>query len=245
VEIVGVIPARFASTRFPGKPLIPILGKALVERVYLRAKRCLCLSNLLVATDDERILSFCENAGIPAIMTSDKHRSGTDRVSEVAEKISADAYVNIQGDEPLVSSQALDLLIGEAINKKVKVATLAARLENDAHEVRDPNVVKVVCDAQGFALYFSRSAIPYPRYTEHATYLQHVGVYYFTREALMKFSAFQQSPLELAEGLEQLRFLENGVPVFVVVSDYRPISVDTPEDVAKVERVLRELKEEY
>ena len=245
MEVVGVIPARFASTRFPGKPLVPILGKALIERVYLRAKKCLCLSELLVATDDERILTFCENAGIPVMMTSERHRSGTDRVCEVAEKIFADAYVNIQGDEPLVSAPALDALISEASKAKAGVATLAAKLKKDAPEVRDANVVKVVCDSKGFALYFSRSPIPYPRYPEEANYLQHVGVYYFTREALMKFAKLSASTLELAEGLEQLRLLENGIPIFVVVSDYRPISVDTPEDVAKVERILKEMGEEY
>lgn len=239
MKVVGVIPARFASTRFPGKPLALILGKPLIEHVYLRAKACSTLAGIIVATEDERILLFCKGAGIPVVMTSAKHQSGTDRTAEVARKVLADAYVNIQGDEPLVSPTAIAKLVSTALRRKAEVATLITPLPRDDRDLANPNVVKVVRNRKGYALFFSRYPIPYPRNKENADYFQHVGVYFFKREALLKFARLKPTPLELAEGLEQLRLLENNVQVLTVVDKYRPISVDTPEDIRRVEEELK------
>ncbi len=244
MRVVGIIPARFGATRFPGKPLAQILGKALVERVYLRARKCRNLDQLVVGTDDERIETYCKSAGIPVVMTSKEHQSGTDRVCEIARNLDADAFVNIQGDEPLIPPSAIDELVNEAVKRNAGAATLVSGLRAQNTLLPDPNVVKVARDKQGNAIYFSRSVIPYPRNHRYAIYFQHIGVYYYLREMLLKFAELPPSPLELAEGLEQLRLLENGFQILTVEVDYKPIAVDTPEDVRKVEEFLKGTGEE-
>ncbi len=237
-RVVGVIPARYSSTRFPGKPLAQILGKTLIEHVYTRAKKATSISELVVATDDERILHHCESLRIPVIMTSDKHQTGTDRVCEVAMKMNAQAFVNIQGDEPLISSEAIDNLVFTALKNEARVATLVTLLDEADEAITNPNVVKVVLDRQGFALYFSRSPIPYQRIKGYSNYYQHIGVYFFQRVSLLEFSRLPQGRLEKTEGLEQLRYLENKIPILAVETDYRPVAVDTPKDIEKVEAIL-------
>jgi len=240
-EILGVIPARFGSTRFPGKPLALIAGRSLVARVYDRARRAHELSQVLVATDDQRIIEHCEELGIEAMMTAETHPSGTDRVAEVAARFPAFAYVNIQGDEPLIPPGAIDALVREARAADAGIATLASPIPSEERGLLDdPNAVKVVRALDGHALYFSRTALPFPRHRRFARYLQHIGIYYFTREALADFASLSPTPLEQAEGLEQLRALEHGRSILVIEYPYRPLAVDAPEDVAPVEARLAE-----
>ena len=245
---LGVIPARFNSSRFPGKPLALIGGKSLVQHVYERARRAGSLSRLLVATDDERIARAVEEFGGEAVMTSPKHPSGTDRLAEVARRIRADIYVNVQGDEPLLEPSDLDLLV-ECLRSepKVDMATLSTPL-TDAAAARDPNVVKVVCDAGECALYFSRSPIPHPYAPggdpgaadrrPSVPWRRHVGVYAYRKRALLEFASWPRSTLEAIEGLEQLRALEHGWKVRVLPARGRYLGVDTPEDVVAVESEL-------
>lgn len=238
-EILGVIPARFGSTRFPGKPLAVIAGQSLVARVYERARQASELSRVLVATDDERIRRHCAEHELEVVMTSVAHESGTDRVAEVAERYAAFAYVNIQGDEPLIPPAAIDALVETAQAANAAIATLISPLPAEEHAVlQDPDVVKVVRSLDGRALYFSRLPVPFPRREESARYFQHIGIYYFTREALRDFTALAPTPLERTESLEQLRALEHGRSILTVEYPYRPLSVDTPEDVARVEARL-------
>ncbi len=239
LKVVGVIPARFASTRFPGKPLAPIAGVSLLERVYRQAEKSSAFAELVAATEDERVMEHCAKRRMKAQLTSDQHQSGTDRMGEVAGYYPADAYVNIQGDEPLVSPQALLALVAQASAANAEIATLVTPLSTDEDgALDDPNTVKAVIAADGRALYFSRSRIPYPRRAEHARYFQHIGVYYYRKDILERFVALPESQLELAESLEQLRALEAGIRILAVECAYRPISVDVPEDVALVEAEL-------
>ncbi len=244
MKIIGVIPARYGSTRFEGKPLAKIAGKALVEWVYLNASKARSLSELILATDDERIYTYCQTCGMNVEMTSKDHPSGTDRMLEVAHRHPADAYINIQGDEPLITGEALDALADGATNEGAEVATLITPVSTSDSALCDVNMVKVVVDKSGYALYFSRSKIPYPRDSQHASYYQHIGVYFFTREALLRFAELEPSPLELTEGLEQLRLLENGIRIFTVRTAYKPISVDVPADIVKVEALIQRMKDE-
>lgn len=237
-RVIGVIPARYGSTRFPGKPLAQIAGKTLIARVYERASAASALSAVIVATDDERIYAHCVSGGMQVVMTSPEHQSGTDRIGEVAQSHPADAYVNIQGDEPLIPPEALNALLERAQAADALMATLVSPLDANDDALHDPNVVKVAVAASGYALYFSRAPIPYPRRPEHAHHYRHIGVYYFTAEALRAFIALPPSPLELAESLEQLRALEHGIPLLAVEFTYTPIAVDVPEDIARVEAAL-------
>ena len=240
-QILGVIPARFGSTRFPCKPLTLIAGRSLVARVYERARQASELSRVLVATDDKRIAEHCEELGIEAVMTAQTHRSGTDRVAEVAERFPAFGYVNIQGDEPMIPPAAIDSLVQTARAASAGIATLVCPIAPQENALlEDPNVVKVVQALDGHALYFSRLPVPFPRHPESARYYQHIGIYYFTREALQDFAALTATPLELTESLEQLRALEHGRRILTVEFPYRPLSVDTPDDVALVEARLAE-----
>ena len=244
MKIVGIIPARHASTRFPGKPLAPVAGKPLIQRVVEQCQKAKLLSELIVATDDERISSavkkFCR-----VEMTSPDHPSGTDRIAEVAGKISCDAIVNIQGDEPLIEPAVVDAVAGALA--KCEMSTAATRIKSSA-ELDNPNVVKVVVSAAGRALYFSRRTIPYLRDAARGSaneqlaafpFLKHVGIYGYRRETLLRLVKFPVSPLENAEKLEQLRALENGTPIAVVTVNYDSLGVDTPEDVEWVERYLK------
>jgi 3-deoxy-manno-octulosonate cytidylyltransferase (CMP-KDO synthetase) len=244
---IGVVPARFRSSRFPGKPLALIGGKPLIQRVFERARTARRLSRLLVATDDERIHKAVEEFGGEAIMTSAEHTSGTDRLAEVARRISADIYVNIQGDEPLLDPADIDALIDcLATDREVGMATLREPLP-DVRAAEDPNVVKVVCDGSGRALYFSRSRIPHP-HREPAmrkgvsgsagVYFRHVGLYAYRERLLREFASWGHGLLEGIEGLEQLRALERGQAIRVLQARGHYLGVDRPEDVIAVEKAL-------
>jgi len=244
VKILGVIPARFASTRFPGKPLALIAGKPLIQRVVEQCQQAKSLSEIVVATDDERIATvarkFCR-----VEMTRADHPSGSDRIAEVAERISCDAVVNIQGDEPLIDRNVIDDVANALMQNEM--STAATPIKN-LSELENPNVVKVVVNAAGRALYFSRRTIPYlreaanrpvPEQLAAFPFLKHLGIYGYRRETLLRLVKFPVSPLENAEKLEQLRALENGIGIAVVKVDYDSIGVDMPEDVARVEKILK------
>ncbi len=236
-KVLGVIPARYRSTRFPGKPLALIAGKPMIQWVYERAKRARLLDEVFVATDDVRIEKAVRGFGGKVVMTSARHRSGTDRVAEVARKTQAALVVNIQGDEPLIQPQAIDDAV-RALTKdeKCDISTLAAPAGPEA--LLDPDVVKTVCDRSGLALYFSRGAIPYPREGAGRQVLQHIGLYAYRREALQRLSRMAPSRLEKIEKLEQLRALENGLKIKVITISNGWPSVDRPEDVKKVKRLM-------
>lgn len=235
-EAHGIIPARYASSRFPGKPLTLLHGKPMFWHVWKRACECACLSSITLATDDERILGPARAYGVPCLMTRDDHESGTDRVYEAARllKLPPEAVVvNIQGDEPGLSSHALSELLSVFADPEVKAATLAHRLAPE--DLDNPDTVKVVLAANGDALYFSRAPIPFARDGAHAaTPLGHIGLYAFTMRTLERFVDLPPSSLERTERLEQLRLLENGIPMRVVVTTNASRGVDTPEDVEKV-----------
>lgn len=241
LRILGVIPARLGSTRLPGKVLRPILGVPMLSYVYTRAGRSELLQDLVVATDSEEVFSFCSQHGMKVMMTSSAHPSGTDRIYEVMTKMPSDIYVNIQGDEPMITPDHLKLLLQPFFeNPSVEVATLKTPI--GLEEARDPNTVKVVTDKRGKALYFSRFPIPYlTRGREGITYFKHLGLYAYTRQALERFHHLPPSHLEQAEGLEQLRFLENGIPIHVVETPHETIGVDTEEDLKKVEEYFQSL----
>ncbi len=236
-QAVAVIPARYASTRFPGKPLIDLAGKTMIERVVDRARAAQTISRVIVATDDERIANAVRGFGGEAMMTRANHRSGTERLAEVAAHVDAEIFVNVQGDEPLLDSQAIDFAVGAlAEDPDVRVATLSTPIR-EPEPLADPNVVKVVMDFDGNALYFSRAPIPWLRDAERdftPRYFKHIGLYVFRREALLEFPTLPPGELERAEQLEQLRWLENGVPIRVAQTDYDSLSIDVPEDVQRV-----------
>ncbi len=245
MNIVGIIPARFGSTRFPGKPLALIAGKPLIRRVVERCRAAVSLSEVIVATDDARIAEaargFCR-----VEMTRSDHPSGTDRIAEVATRCSCDAVVNIQGDEPLIAPEVIDAVARALDQHPMSTAATPIRSPED-HE--NPNVVKVVADLQGRALYFSRRTIPYLREaasrsaTEQLAafpFMKHLGLYGYRRETLLRLVQWPVSALEQAEKLEQLRALEHGVGIVVVKVNYESVGVDSPEDVARVEKLLRE-----
>ena len=235
MKIIGVIPSRLASTRLPRKPLASIAGKSMVERVYAGARGAKRLSRLLVATDSEEILDHCRARGIDAELTSASHVSGTDRIREIAERFPADVYANVQGDEPMVTGAHVDAMLAPFLSEEgVEVSTLALPLETA--EAANPNTVKVVCRIDGRALYFSRSPIPFDRDRAGVSYRKHLGFYAYRASALARFSTLPPSPLEIAERLEQLRFLENGIDIRVIESPSDTWSVDTSEDLARVER---------
>ncbi|MFW5837513.1 MAG: 3-deoxy-manno-octulosonate cytidylyltransferase [Desulfovibrionaceae bacterium] len=239
----AVIPARYNSSRFPGKPLADILGKPMIWRVHQRASLCGNLARVAVATDDERILSVCRELGVEALMTSADHASGTERVLEAARKLGVapgDVVVNVQGDEPALAPEMIDELIAPFDDPAVRVTTLCARL--DATQAANPDRVKVVLDKRGDALYFSRAPIPYDRDGEGAERLLHLGLYAFRMEALELFAGLPPGRLERTERLEQLRLLENGVPIRVVCTEHRSFGVDRPEDIEAITTIIMENK---
>jgi 3-deoxy-manno-octulosonate cytidylyltransferase (CMP-KDO synthetase) len=242
MNVLAVIPARYASTRFPGKPLAPLAGKPMIARVWERVRQASSVSGVIVATDDERIRSAVQEFGGEAIMTRPDHRSGTERVAEVAAlRKDVEIFVNVQGDEPLIEPAAIDQAVGALqADEQVRVDTLAAPITNPA-DIMDPNVVKAVLDFDGNALYFSRAPIPWVRDRGgpvHARHLKHLGLYAFRRDALLDFPTFPQGDLERAEQLEQLRWLENGYRIRVLETEYDSIGVDAPEDILRVEQLL-------
>ena len=248
MRFVAVIPARLASTRLARKALRQIAGKSMVARVYEAVAASRSISEALVATDAAEIMEHCRQHGIPARMTSAAHRSGTDRVHEVAASVPAEVYINVQGDEPLARPEHLDLLVRLMQQPGVEVATLKTACA--AADIENPNAVKVVCDAAGRALYFSRSTIPYDRDHRRRAgelpalaggepgYFKHLGFYAYRKAALDSFCSWPESPLERAERLEQLRFLENGVAIHVAETPFDTVGVDTEEDLQRVERML-------
>ena len=247
MKYIAIIPARYASTRFPGKPLALLGGKTVIQRVYEQAVSV--LDEAWVATDDERIQKAVEQFGGRVVMTRADHKSGTDRIEEAAEKIGTDAdvIINIQGDEPFVQPSQIKTLMQLFDNADTQIGTLGKRFE-DMAAVNNPNSPKIATDRQGFALYFSRSVIPYVRGAEqtewlsHFPYLKHLGIYAYRREVLHEITQLPQSPLELAESLEQLRWLENGYRIRVGLTDAETVGIDTPEDLQRAETFLKEMQ---
>jgi 3-deoxy-manno-octulosonate cytidylyltransferase (CMP-KDO synthetase) len=243
---IAIIPARFDATRLAGKPLVLLAGKPMIERVWARVRDAEKVSRVIIATDDERILKIVTGFGGEAAMTRAEHRSGTERVAEVAAHAvhaGDDIFVNVQGDEPLIEPAAIDAVI-EAIesDQQVSVATLAVPITRPA-DIMDPNIVKVVLDFDENALYFSRAPIPWVRDRNapvHARHLKHLGLYAFRRAALLDFATLPVGDLERVEQLEQLRWMENGYKIRVAETTYDSVSVDVPEDVARVEKLIRE-----
>ncbi len=240
--IAAIIPARYASTRFPGKPLVKIAGVTMIERVYLQAAKCKLISRVIVATDDQRIAEAVRGFGGEVVMTRDDHASGTDRLAEVASRLrDIDIIVNIQGDEPLIEPESVDSVVTPLLESSVEMATAARVLSNPA-EIESPQVVKVVVDQFQNALYFSRRTLPFYRDTTDSSeliHLGHIGIYVYTRECLLKISSLAPTPLEKAECLEQLRALENGIKIRVIQFETQALAVDVPEDVEKIESALK------
>ncbi len=235
--IIGAIPARYASVRLPGKPLRTLAGRPLIEHVYRRACKASSLSRVVVLTDDQRIADAVAGFGGECEMTPVDCASGTDRIAHAARRWDAAAIVNIQGDEPLINPAAIEAVALHLRREPDEsMVTLAAPISEQ--DFADPNVVKVVCDRRGYALYFSRASIPYPRNSGLAERLAHVGIYGYRKDVLSRLAALEPSPLERSESLEQLRALENGIPIRVLEVAASEPGVDTPEDLARAEAML-------
>ena len=251
MKFIGIIPARYGSTRFPGKPLAEICGKTVIRRVYEQAS--MALDTVVVATDDERIYNAVEAFGGKVVMTGTHHKSGTDRVQEAYEKWGQayDVIVNIQGDEPFIQPQQLEAIKACFQEPSTQIATLVKPFTEDdgIAALRNPNSPKVVVDDKMRALYFSRSVVPYLRGVEpdewlaHHTFYKHIGLYAYRPEVLREITALPQSPLEMAESLEQLRWLQAGYHIQVGISEVETIGIDTPEDLVRAEEFLRKLKD--
>ncbi len=243
-KILAVIPARYASSRFPGKALATLDSRTILEHVYERATMSRYISAVIIATDDRRIFNEARRFGARVQMTREDHLSGTDRVAEVASSFEdAEMVVNIQGDEPLIDPTAIDLALLPLLEEPaIPMGTLKKRIE-DPREITDPNVVKVVTDRFENAVYFSRSTIPYPRDGGAVTHFKHLGLYVYRRDFLLRYSAMPVGPLETAERLEQLRALENGFKIRVVETDYESLGVDTPADLERVRALFRAARE--
>src|SRR5579859_116447 len=240
-QVIVVIPARYGSSRLPGKPLVSLAGKSMIQRVYERAKLAHLPSRVIVATDDARIVTAVQEFGGEARMTRPDHRTGTERVAEVAAHESADFFVNVQGDEPLLDPTTVDAAVGALLEEpQAAIATVATPIRIPG-DIMDPNVCKVVLDFDDNALYFSRAPIPWVRDTGsaiQARHLKHLGLYVFRRDALLEYPTLPQGDLERVEQLEQLRWLENGWKIRVAEVAHDAISVDVPDDVARVEKLL-------
>jgi 3-deoxy-manno-octulosonate cytidylyltransferase (CMP-KDO synthetase) len=241
-KVVVVIPARYGSTRLPGKPLVSLNGQPMIQRVYERAKSARRVDRVIVATDDDRIVKAVTSFGGEARMTRPDHRTGTERVAEVAAHVEGEVFVNVQGDEPLLDPAAVDTAVSALLEEpQAAVATVATPIKVPG-DIMDPNVVKVVLDFDDNALYFSRAPIPWVRDTGSAIqvrHLKHLGLYVFQREALLEYPTLPQGELERIEQLEQLRWLENGSKIRVAEVEHDAISVDVPEDVPRVEKLLQ------
>lgn len=245
MKFIAIIPARYASTRFPGKPLAILGGKPVIQRVYEQALKV--LDEAYVATDDERIATVVTQFGGKAIMTSANHKSGTDRIQEAADKLKTDAdvIINIQGDEPFVHPSQLTTVKQLFDDPHTQIATLGKPFES-IEAAENPNSPKIVCDVNGYAMYFSRSIIPYVRGKEraewlsHFPFMKHLGIYAYRREVLTEITRLPQSPLELAESLEQLRWLQNGYRIKVGITQIETVGIDTPEDLKRAEAFLRD-----
>ena len=241
MRTAAIIPARFASTRFPGKPLKLIGGKAMLQHVYERVNASNLFDTVIIATDDERIYNAAKSWNAEVMMTKDTHISGTDRCEEVCAKLNNafEVVVNVQGDEPFISKEPLEKVLALFSNPEIEIGTLIQKIKNE-EEVQNPNVVKVARTVNGQALYFSRSPIPFIRdkNTIYTGFVKHIGIYAYRTSVLNKIVKLAPSSLELAESLEQLRWLENGYKIFVAETDYEMLAVDTPEDLIKAEELL-------
>jgi 3-deoxy-manno-octulosonate cytidylyltransferase (CMP-KDO synthetase) len=237
MNVLAVIPARLGSTRLPRKMLREIHGRPLVTRVYQAVRSCSQLDDVLVATDSEEIMDACRKHSCKALMTSERHRSGTERVHEIAQHLAADVYINVQGDEPMVRSEQIDAIIELMARDEVAVGTLKTPAKPE--DVANPNAVKVVTDFNGQALYFSRATIPHDRDRTSPKYFKHLGIYAYRKPALDRFVALSESSLERAERLEQLRFLEHGISIYVAETPFDSIGVDTEEDFLRVQNLLK------
>lgn len=238
MTVLGVIPARYRSTRFPGKPLADINGKPMIHHVYSAASKAKLLDDVVVATEDERISEVCDKHGIKWVMTDRDHPTGTDRVAEVSGSIEADIFVNIQGDEPMIHPDTIDAAVVPLLNDSdIQVTNLCAQI-HDPDELMDNNVIKVVLSPDFKALYLSRQAIPYPRDRQNVSYYKQVCVYGFRREPLLQFVNKGQTNIERTEGVELLRFLEIGISVQFVHVDGGTVAVDTPSDLVRVMELM-------
>ena len=243
MKFIGIIPARYASTRFPGKPLAMLGGKPVIQRVYEQVVSV--LGEAYVATDDERIFKAVESFGGRAVMTRSDHKSGTDRIEEAAQKLQTDAdvIINVQGDEPFIQKSQLETVKHLFDDPQTQIATLGKPFES-MEAVENPNSPKIVCDINGYAMYFSRSVIPHIRGKEQSEwllnfpYLKHIGLYAYRRNVLAEITKLPQSPLELAESLEQLRWLQNGYRIKVGLTDVETVGIDTPEDLERAEQFI-------
>jgi 3-deoxy-manno-octulosonate cytidylyltransferase (CMP-KDO synthetase) len=236
MKVIAIIPARLESQRLPRKMLRDIGGLPLVVCVYRAVRKSPLLNDVIVATDSEEILAACSKHSCNSVMTSSNHRSGTERVHEVSETVAADVYINVQGDEPMIRAEHIEALVKVMQDSSVPVGTLKTPARSE--DIGNPNAVKVVNDAHGRALYFSRSTVPYDRDDSSPEYFKHLGIYAYRKEPLDRFVAMPESSLERAERLEQLRFLENGIPIYVAETAYDSVGVDTEKDLMRVQQIL-------
>lgn len=237
IRTIAIIPARYGSTRLPGKPLLDIAGRTLIEHVYRRTRQAPSLSEVLVATDDPRIVEAVERFGGVARLTAESHRTGTDRLAEVARDLDCDVVVNVQGDEPLIEPTMIEQVITPFVSDPAVVMTTIRRRIDTREELLDPNVVKVVTDADGDALYFSRAPIPFATAGEDQLAYKHIGLYGYRRAFLLTFAQLEPTPLERVERLEQLRALEHGYRIRTLETTYDSIGVDTPHDLDRVRQL--------
>lgn len=235
MNIIGIIPARYASTRFPGKPLVDIAGKSMIQRVYEQCLKAKSLSDVLVATDDERIVAHVKGFGGKVLLTATEHQSGTDRCAEAVSKYKGlcNVVINIQGDEPFINPKQIELVVSAFLDANTQIASLIKPITSE-EEIRNPNVVKAIKNSHNNAIYFSRNAIPYRRNPEaNITYYKHVGIYGYTVQTLKQITVLPVGLLENAENLEQLRWIENNINIKLLETDLETIAIDTPDDLAK------------
>ena len=239
MKILCVIPARYASTRLPGKPLADIVGKPMIQHVYERSAQATIPQQVVVATDDEKVFQAVQQFGGKVVMTSSEHQTGTDRLAEVASKyVEVDVIINVQGDEPLIDPKVIDELAQEFLNDTaLQMASVMSIM--DTEDYQNPNAVKVVTDLNNNALYFSRSLLPYPRVAGKANVYKHIGIYAYKKDFLLKFAKLEPTPLEQSESLEQLRALENGYKIKMIKTKSKFIGVDSIEDLQTVNKLLR------
>ena len=238
MDAIGIIPARYGSTRFEGKVLADLMGKSVIQHVWENAKRASTLDDLIVATDEEKVKEEVERFGGKVVLTAKEHKTGTDRLREVVNPIDTKVVVNIQADEPLLHPSMIDDIVRPLLEDKgISMTTLKKKI-TDPEDLRNPNVVKVVTDKNGYALYFSRSPIPFPRFHDGVVFYKHIGIYGFTKEFLFTFTTLPVSALENIEGLEQLRVLENGYKIKVAETQFDTVGIDTPEDLERAKEIL-------
>ncbi len=238
MDAIGIIPARYGATRFEGKVLADLMGKPVIQHVWENARRASTLADLIVATDDVKVKEEVERFGGKVVLTAKEHKTGTDRLREVVNPIDTKVVVNIQADEPLLHPSMIDDIVRPLLEDKGILMTTLKKKITDPEDLRNPNVVKVVTDKNGYALYFSRSPIPFPRFHDGVVFYKHIGLYGFTKEFLFTFTNLPVSALENIEGLEQLRVLENGYRIKVAETQFDTIGIDTPEDLERAKEVL-------